>query len=95
MRILVTGITGRIGANLAADLLKQGHQIRGLVWERDERVAKLEDLDVELEYGTITNADDALRATDGVDAVYHLAAAFQGGGLLFPNVPCAKFHPRT
>jgi nucleoside-diphosphate-sugar epimerase len=80
MRILVTGITGRIGANLAADLLKQGHQIRGLVWERDERVAKLEDLDVELEYGTITNADDALRATDGVDAVYHLAAAFQGGG---------------
>jgi len=80
MRILVTGITGRIGANLAADLLKQGHQIRGLVWERDERVAKLEDLDVELEYGTITDADDALRATDGVDAVYHLAAAFQGGG---------------
>ncbi len=80
MRILVTGITGRIGANLAADLLKRGHQIRGLVWERDERVAKLKDLDVELEYGTITNADDALRATDGVDAVYHLAAAFQGGG---------------
>ena len=35
---------------------------------------------MELEYGTITDMDDALRATDGVDAVYHMAAAFQGGG---------------
>ena len=35
MRILVTGITGRIGANLAAQLTTQGHQVRGLVWPRD------------------------------------------------------------
>ena len=80
MRILVTGITGRIGSNLAMNLVREGHEVRGLVWERDERVAKLEGFDVELEYGTITDADDALRATDGVDAVYHMAAAFQGGG---------------
>ena len=80
MRILVTGITGRVGSNLAMNLVKEGHTVRGLVWERDERTAKLEGLDVELEYGTITDADDALRVTDGVDAVYHMAAAWQGGG---------------
>ena len=80
MRILVTGITGRVGSNLAMSLVEAGHEVRGLVWERDERTAKLEGLDVELEYGTITDMDDALRATDGVDAVYHMAAAFQGGG---------------
>ena len=80
MRILVTGITGRVGSNLAMSLVEAGHEVRGLVWERDERTAKLQSLDVELEYGTITELDDALRATDGVDAVYHMAAAFQGGG---------------
>ena len=80
MRILVTGITGRVGSNLAMNLVKEGHAVRGLVWERDERIAKLDGLDVELEYGTITDADDTLRATDGVDAVYHMAAAYQGGG---------------
>ena len=80
MRILVTGITGRVGSNLAMSLVEAGHEVRGLVWERDERTAKLQSLDVELEYGTITEMDDALRATDGVDAIYHMAAAFQGGG---------------
>ena len=80
MRILVTGITGRVGSNLSVKLVEAGHEVRGLVWERDERTAKLESLDVELVYGTITEMDDALRATDGVDAVYHMAAAFQGGG---------------
>ncbi len=29
MRILITGVTGRIGANLAAALVKDGHHVRG------------------------------------------------------------------
>ena len=80
MRVLITGITGRIGANLAAALLRDGHQVRGLVWARDSRVEKLGHLDVELHNGTITEPEDVKRAIDGSDAVYHLAAAFQGGG---------------
>jgi UDP-glucose 4-epimerase len=80
MRILITGITGRIGANLAAALLRDGHQVRGLVWARDPRVEKLGHLDIELLNGTITEPDDVKLAIDGSDAVYHLAAAFQGGG---------------
>jgi UDP-glucose 4-epimerase len=80
MRILVTGITGRIGANLAATLVTQGHTVRGLVWARDARVEKLEGLGVELQYGSLTEAADVNRAVDGMDVVYHLGGAFQGGG---------------
>ena len=80
MRILITGITGRIGANLAASLLNEGHEVRGLVWPRDRRVEKLKHLDIELQEGSLTEVPDVLTAVDGVEAVYHLGAAFQGGG---------------
>jgi UDP-glucose 4-epimerase len=80
MRVLITGITGRIGANLAAALTGQGHNIRGLVWPRDPRVEKLQPLDLELQTGTITEPEDVRKAMEGVEAVYHLGAAFQGGG---------------
>ncbi|HEU5315308.1 MAG TPA: NAD(P)-dependent oxidoreductase [Chloroflexota bacterium] len=80
VRILVTGITGRIGANLAAALVAQGHAVRGLVWARDARVEKLEGLGVELVYGSLTEADDVRRAVAQTDAIYHLGGAFQGGG---------------
>lgn len=80
MKILITGITGRIGANLAALLARQGHQVRGLVWPKDPRVGKLEGLGVELGYGSLTEAADVAQAMSGMEAVYHLGAAFQGGG---------------
>jgi UDP-glucose 4-epimerase len=84
MRVLVTGITGRIGANLAAALVAQGHQVRGLVWARDARVEKLQGLGLELIEGTLTVDEDVRRAVDGVDAICHLGGAFQGGGPFTP-----------
>ena len=80
MHVLITGISGRIGANLAKALLDAGHTVRGLVWENDRRSEKLAGLPVELVEGTITNRADVDIAMAGVDAVCHLAAAFQGGG---------------
>jgi UDP-glucose 4-epimerase len=80
MRILITGITGRIGANLAAQLVRRGHAVRGLVWPKDARVENLKKLGVELLYGTLTKKEDVAQAMEGVEAVYHLGAAFQGGG---------------
>ncbi|HET7770784.1 MAG TPA: NAD(P)-dependent oxidoreductase [Chloroflexota bacterium] len=80
MKILVTGVTGRIGANLAAALRRDGHEVRGLVWGRDPRVEKLAPLGLELIEGSLTSAEDTRRACEGVEAVYHLGAAFQGGG---------------
>jgi len=43
MKILITGITGRIGGNLAAQLVEQGHRVRGLAWPQDPRVEKFGD----------------------------------------------------
>ena len=80
MSVLITGVTGRIGANLAGTLVKLGHSVRGLVWPRDPRIDKLDGLNVELVSGSLTNPEDVQRAIRGVGAVYHLGAAFQGGG---------------
>ncbi len=80
MLILVTGVTGRIGANLAAALREQGHDVRGFVWPGDPRVAKLEPLSLDLRSGSLADLDAIRDAMSGVDAVYHLGAAFQGGG---------------
>lgn len=80
MRILITGITGRIGANLAKQLVERGHRLRGLVWPRDPRVENLKKMQVELVEGSLTEPTAVARAVEGVEAVYHLGAAFQGGG---------------
>ncbi|MYI62997.1 MAG: NAD(P)-dependent oxidoreductase [Gemmatimonadetes bacterium] len=80
MRILITGITGRIGANLAKQLVERGYQLRGLVWPRDQRVENLKKMQVELVEGSLTDPVAIDQAVDGVEAVYHLGAAFQGGG---------------
>ena len=69
MRILVTGVTGRIGGNLAATLAGAGHEVRGLVWARDARTAKLAGLGLELVEGTLTDRPAIDRAVEGVEAV--------------------------
>ena len=80
MHILITGISGRVGANLAKALIEGGHTVRGLIWENDRRSEKLTGLPLELVEGTISNPADVEKAVAGVDAICHLAAAFQGGG---------------
>ena len=80
MKVLITGITGRIGANLARTFLQAGHTVRGLVWPADRRREKLAGLDVELIEGNLAEAADIQRAVEGMEVVCHLGAAFQGGG---------------
>ena len=78
MKILVTGGTGRVGANLVTRLLAAGHEIRALLYPGDaSRAHKLDAFThVETLTGDLRNPDDVNRAVQGVDAVYHLAAAF-------------------
>ncbi len=80
MKILVTGGTGRIGANLVTRLLGKGHTIRSFVYPGDaSRAHKLDTFEsVETVYGDLRNSDDVNNAVQGVDAIYHLAAAFGG-----------------
>ena len=74
MKILVTGGTGRIGANLVVRLLNEGHSIRSFVYPGDaSRAHKLDAYDgVETIFGDLRNLEDVKGAVKGVDAIYHL-----------------------
>jgi nucleoside-diphosphate-sugar epimerase len=73
MRVLVTGGHGFVGSHLVRRLLAAGDRVRCLV-RSDGVPASLRDLPVELVIGDVTRAETLVRAVDGVDEVYHLAA---------------------
>jgi uronate dehydrogenase len=67
MRVLITGVTGRIGTVLAAGL-EGSHDIRGLDLREPDRTFR-----AGLVVGDCADPDIAARAVDGMDAVVHLA----------------------
>jgi UDP-glucose 4-epimerase len=85
VNILMTGVTGRIGANVARRLLDRGHAIRGLVWEGDRRADKVAALGVAVLEGNLNSSTDISAAVRGQDAIIHLGAAFQAGGPFTPE----------
>jgi dihydroflavonol-4-reductase len=80
MRVLLTGGTGFIGANLVRHLLARGDDVRCLV--RKARMA-LDGLDVKLVQLPMVDQPDAIddlaRAMDGCEGVYHVAGIFDPG----------------
>ncbi len=70
---LVTGATGHIGNVLVRQLLEGGQSLRALVRPGKIPIA-LEGLDVEIAPGDVLDADSLVRAMEGVEVVYHLAA---------------------
>ena len=81
MKVLVSGVSGRIGANLAAQLIKRGYEVRGLVMPGDPKAEKARRLGVEIIEADLGDADGVHRAVDGVDIVAHLAAQMLQGTL--------------
>ena len=78
-RVLVTGGSGFVGANLVTELLDRGHRVRSF----DRAPSPLPDhAGLETIVGDITNTDDVARAVDGIDTVIHTAAIIDlmGGG---------------
>ena len=85
MKILITGITGRVGANIAQSFLTRGHQVRGLVWPGDRQAAKMQSLGAEIVEGDLASFIDVKDALEGQEVVLHLGAAFQAGGPFTPE----------
>ena len=79
MKVLITGISGRVGANLAHQLMKRGDTIRGLIFPGDPKTEKVQKLDVEVYEADMHDAEGVYRACDGVDAIVHLAAQMKQG----------------
>lgn len=70
MVVVVTGASGHIGANIVRELLAQGYQVRALI--HSSKTA-LDNLDVEIERGDITDYESLLRVFCGADYVVHTA----------------------
>ncbi len=86
---LVTGGGGFIGSHLARSLLERGHRVRILdnfSTGKPSNIADIQDR-VELIEGTIADATICKRACEGVDFVFHKAAA--------PSVPKSVEDPET
>jgi nucleoside-diphosphate-sugar epimerase len=72
MKVLVTGATGFIGAEVARQLAARGWRPRLMV-RRPSRGALLNHLDADLVHGDLQSPESLRRAVKGCDAVIHLA----------------------
>jgi UDP-glucose 4-epimerase len=80
-RCLVTGGAGFIGSHITDRLLALGHEVRvvdNLSTGNRANLAHVEDR-IDFQLGDLCKPADAVRAVDGVDVIYHLAA--------LPSVP--------
>lgn len=73
--VLVTGATGFTGGALAKALLDKGHSVRALV--RPTNPLKGQRAGLTSYFGDLTDARSVDQAVEGVDVVYHIAAAYR------------------
>jgi nucleoside-diphosphate-sugar epimerase len=78
MKSLVTGANGFTGAHLVRALSQQGDSVVGLV-RKSSNLSRLENSQVQLIYGEITDRQALQRAITGVDRVFHTAAYVELG----------------
>ena len=87
--VLITGGAGFIGSHLADTLLSRGHRVRALdnlspqVHGPDKQRPGYLDPEVELMVGDVRDPAGVRRALQGVDVVYHLAAAVGVGQSMY------------
>ena len=77
MKILVTGGTGFTGALLVSRLLDMGHTVRSLDNQPGIFYDELKEKGAELITGSVTDRQIVMAATQGMEFVFHLAAAFR------------------
>jgi uncharacterized protein YbjT (DUF2867 family) len=77
MRILVTGVSGYVGAALVPRLQAAGHDVRGFARAPERVLAAGVELD-DLVIGDAVSGAGLGRALDGVDAAYYLIHSMEG-----------------
>ncbi|MDB5882254.1 MAG: UDP-galactose 4-epimerase [Ramlibacter sp.] len=88
-KVLITGGAGFIGSHVADELLANGYQVRVLdtlaaqVHGDSGRRPDYLDPEVEVVVGDVTDRDVLTKALQGVDAVYHFAAAVGVGQSMY------------
>jgi len=87
-KVLITGGAGFIGSHLADELLRRGYRVRALdvltpQVHPEGRAPEYLDPEVELVAGDVRDAAAVRRALQGVDGVFHLAAAVGVGQSMY------------
>ena len=77
MRVLVTGVSGYVGAALVPRLQAEGHTVRGFA-RSPERVAAAGVLLDDIVVGDAINGAGLGQALDGIDAAYYLIHSMEG-----------------
>lgn len=74
MRVAITGASGLLGGNLAAELDRAGHEVVA-TRRAGTKVAHLEDIQIAWRDAELGDVDALARAFEGCAAVFHCAAA--------------------
>jgi dihydroflavonol-4-reductase len=74
-KVLITGATGFIGNHVTRLCLEKGDDVRVMVMPGEDR-SPLKGMDVEFVEGNLLDAASLVRAVQGVEQLYHLAALF-------------------
>jgi dihydroflavonol-4-reductase len=74
--VMVTGATGFTGGHLARTLAQRGYHVRALV-RNGANTTDLEVHGVQCVEGDLVDRDSVLRAAEGIDCIYHIAAVYR------------------
>ena len=74
--VVVTGVNGHIGNNLARQLIEEGYTVRGTVRSMD----KAPDLDMEFVVADVLKANDWAKVLKGATGLFHLATVYSTSG---------------
>jgi len=75
-KVLITGATGFIGNHVTRLCLEKGDAVRVMVMPGEDR-SPLHGMAVEIVEGQLQDPDSLVRAVQGVEQLYHLAALFK------------------
>ena len=79
MKVLITGVSGRVGANLGLQMKQKGYQVHGLIMPNDPKYEKVRELGIEIFDGDIVDSESVYNAVEGMDIIVHLAAQMKQG----------------